>query len=256
MRVAVVVALGVGLGLLSACASEKLALAPPASVDFSGHWRLNEAESDDPLRLVQSQVDPSRVGGPGAQGGQGGQGRQGRGRGGPGGGMGMGTGVGGPVMPGVGALGEGLRWPGKEIEIKQVAGVVALTSGGVNQVYQPSSTDMKPHRHKHPDGGHGRDGGGPGGGGPSGGGPGGSDSRDPGDRDMPERDRGEGAPALCGWDGKILVVQGGDPDDERPSFEERYSISEDGQRLVEVIAFKGGRSGGFTMSRTWDRVVP
>jgi hypothetical protein len=262
MRVAVVVALGFGLGLLSGCASEKLALAPPAGVDFSGHWRLNEAESDDPMRLVQSQVDPSRVGGPGEQGGQGGQGRQGRGRGGPGGGGmgGLGNGVGGPVMPGVGALGEGLRWPGKEIEIKQVAGVVALSSGGLNQVYQPSSADRKPHRHKHPsDGEHGRDDGGPGGSGPGGGGPGGAGGpRGAGgrDRDMPERDRGEGAPAVCGWDDKTLVVQGGDAEDERPPFEERYSISEDGQRLVEVVGFKGGRSGGFTMSRTWDRVVP
>jgi hypothetical protein len=31
-------------------------------------------------------------------------------------------------------------------------------------------------------------------------------------------------------------------------------LSEDGQRLVEVVAFKGGRSSGFTMSRVWDRL--
>ncbi len=72
MRVAVFVA----LGLLSACATEKLALTPPPGVDFSGQWRLNDAESDDPLRLVQSQIaDPSKVG-TGNQGGQGGQGGQ------------------------------------------------------------------------------------------------------------------------------------------------------------------------------------
>ncbi len=226
MRIAVFLT----LGLLCACASEKLALVPPAGVDFSGRWRLNDAESDDPMRLVTSQIDPSRVGT-----GQGGQGGQGRGRrgGGPGGGMG---GVGGPVMPGVDTLGDGLRWPGKDIEIKQVAGAVALSSGGVNQLYQPRSVDAKPRRHKARDDGQG--------------------GRDMRDRDMPARDRGEGPPAVCGWENRTLVVQGGEADDERAPYEQRYSVSEDGQRLVEVISFKGGRSGGFTMSRTWDRVAP
>jgi hypothetical protein len=35
---------------LSACASDKLALAPAAGVDLTGHWKLNEADSDDPQR--------------------------------------------------------------------------------------------------------------------------------------------------------------------------------------------------------------
>ena len=76
---------------------------------------------------------------------------------------------------------------------------------------------------------------------------------DPGaGRDAPPRGR-DGAPPRCGWDEKTLIVQGGDPDEDHPPFEERYSISEDGQRLIEEVGFKGGRSRGFTMSRVWDR---
>jgi hypothetical protein len=63
------------------------------------------------------------------------------------------------------------------------------------------------------------------------------------------------SPPQCGWAEKTLIVQGGDPDDERPPFEEHYSLSDDGQRLVEVVGFTGGRSSGFTMSRVWDRSV-
>lgn len=232
MRVATVVA----LVFLSACASEKLALAPPPGVDFSGRWRLNEADSDDPVRLIQnSTADPSNASaGQGGQGGggQGGQGGRGRGRGGGGGGFGGGAVPSGPAMPGFGAMGDGLRWPGKEVEIKQVAGVVAITSAGVNRVYQPITGDVK-HHHRKPQDDDGASG-----------------------RDMPARDRRDGPPALCGWEDKTLVVQGGEPDDDHPPFEERYSVSEDGQRLIEVVSFKGGRSGGFTLSRVWDRIVP
>jgi hypothetical protein len=49
------------------------------------------------------------------------------------------------------------------------------------------------------------------------------------------------------------VVRGGDTDDDRPAFEEDYSLSEDGMRLIEVVVFTGGRSNGFTLSRVWDR---
>jgi hypothetical protein len=48
-------------------------------------------------------------------------------------------------------------------------------------------------------------------------------------------------------------VRSADPDDDMPPYEQRYSVSPDGQRLVEVVGFKGGRSSGFTMSRVWDR---
>jgi hypothetical protein len=215
---------------LAACASEKLASAPPAGIDFSGRWKLNEADSDDPQHLINTPVTgPDSAGGPGG-GGSGGRGggRQGGGRGG-GGGMSPG-GPGGPVMPPVSALSEGLRWPGKQLEIKQVAGVVAFSSDGINRVCQPMEGG-KPHRH-HADSAD-RDGASPG-------------------RGTRAQGRDQSS-ARCGWAEKTLIVQGGDPDDERPPFEEHYSLSEDGQRLVEVVGFKGGRSTGFTMSRVWDR---
>jgi hypothetical protein len=50
-----------------------------------------------------------------------------------------------------------------------------------------------------------------------------------------------------------LIVRSSEQDEDRPPFEEHYSISEDGQRLVEEVNFRGGRSNGFTMSRVWDR---
>ena len=228
MRLVVVVA----VMCLSACASEKLDQAPPAGVDFSGRWKLNEADSDDPQRLIQAQINgpakgQSTSGGSGGGSGGGRGGRQGGGRGGAGGVVPGGPG--GPVMPSVSAMSEGLRWPGKQLEVKQVAGVVAFTSGGINRVCQPMDAG-KVHRH-HSDSA-GRDGGS------------GRDTRAPG-RDPP--------PPHCGWAEKTLIVQGGDPDDDRPPFEEQYSLSDDGQRLIEVVGFRGGRSNGFTMSRVWDR---
>jgi hypothetical protein len=219
---------------LAACAGEKLAQAPPAGVDFSGRWKLNEADSDDPQRLLQAQFNASTqtqntsTGGSGGGSG-GGRGRQGGGRGGAGGVYPGGPG--GPVMPPAGALGEGLRWPGKQLEIKQVSGVVAFISDGNSRVCQPTDGAQ---RHRHSADSDGRDGG--------------SAGRD--------RSRGRDVPPPhCGWAEKTLIVRGGDPDDDHPPFEEHYSLSEDGQRLVEVVDFKGGRSSGFTMSRVWDRLV-
>jgi hypothetical protein len=63
-------------------------------------------------------------------------------------------------------------------------------------------------------------------------------------------------PLNCGWDEGTLVVKPSDPEDDRPPFEQRFSLSDDGQRLIEVVSFKGGRSSGFTASRVWDRVTP
>jgi hypothetical protein len=224
MRLVVVLA----VVCLAACASEKLAQAPPAGVDFSGRWNLNAADSDDPQRLIQAQFNApaaNQSNGPGGSGGRGG--RQGGGRGGAGG-MNVGA-PGGPVMPSVSAMREGLHWPGKQLEIKQVAGVVAFTSDGINRVCQPTDAG-KVHRHR---AAADRDGASRG-------------------RDTPTRAR-DALPPHCGWTEKTLIVQGGDPDDDHPPFEEHYSLSDDGQRLVEVVSFKGGRSSGFTMSRVWDR---
>ena len=227
MRVALIAA----LFMLNACAGQKLALAPPPGVDFSGHWKLNEAESDDAQHLMQANDAKAAKGGDSASGGQsgrqGGRGRSGGAGGGAGGpGGGLAGGPSGPAMPAMGAIGEGLRWPGKDLVIKQVAGVVAFTSDGINRVCQPSTGGDAHRRHR------------------------GADDRDalPAGRDAP--------PPTCGWDEKLLLVRGGDPDDDRPPFEEQYSISEDGQRLVEIVGFKGGRSNGFTLSRVWDKIQP
>jgi hypothetical protein len=228
MRLVVVVA----VVCLAACASEKLEQTPPAGVDFSGRWKLNEADSDDPQRLIQAQFNTPATG----QNTSGGSGGGSGGRGGrPGGGRGGAGGMsprapGGPVMPPVSALSEGLRWPGKQLEIKQVASVVAFTSDGINRVCQPADV-RKAHRHH----------------------------ADAADRDGDATRRGTLArgrdlpPPRCGWAEKTLIVEEGEPDDDHPRFEEHYSLSEDGQRLVEVVGFKGGRSSGFTMSRVWDR---
>jgi hypothetical protein len=227
--------MAVAVVCLAACASDKLAQAPPAGVDFSGRWKLNEADSDDPQRLLQAQLNAPAPGqnttSPG--GGGGGSGRGGRQGGGRGGASGMNpTGPGGPVMPSVSVMAEGLRWPGKQLEVKQVSGVVAFTSEGNSRVCQPTDGGNK-HRH------HGQ--------------PGERDGA-AGGRDAPGRGR-DAPPPHCGWAEKTLIVRGGDPDDDHPPFEEHYSLSEDGQRLVEVVDFTGGRSSGFTMSRVWDRLA-
>src|ERR1700716_3553977 len=75
------------VSLLAACASEQLALAPPPGVDFSGTWKLNQADSDDPQRLLPNQTEPGRAkassggstgGGPSGGGGPPGGGRGGK----------------------------------------------------------------------------------------------------------------------------------------------------------------------------------
>jgi hypothetical protein len=214
---------------IAACASEKLEQSPPPGVDFSGHWKLNEADSDDAQRLIQAPSvapDPST-----GQGGSGRSGGQGGGRGGPGGPGGIGgMAPMGPVMPSMGALGEGLRWPGKQLEIKQVGGVVAFTSNGSTVVCQPMDGEKPP--------------------GPSGhGGPPDHDGASNPDRHFRSRDT---PPPRCGWREKTLIVRSGEPDEDRPPFEQHFSLSEDGRRLVEVVDFKG-RSADFTVSRVWDR---
>ena len=198
---------------LAGCAADKLALSPPAGVDLSGVWKLNEADSDDPQRLLQSQLARATAGA-GAGGSTGSSGRGGNGRG-----AGAVRGPSGPVMPSVVALDEGLRWPGKSVAINQSGGVVTFTSGGRNRVCRPGAV-VPPQAH---DAAHGR---------------------------------GSVPPPVCGWDDKMLVVQSSDPEDEHPPFEQRFSLADNGQRLIEVVSFKGGRSSGFTASRVWDRVSP
>ena len=228
MRILVVMA----LVCVASCATEKLAQAPAAGVDLTGHWKLNEADSDDPQRLMLAQnAAASQSSAPGGSSGGGGS-RGGRGGGRGAGAMGMGGpgGPGGPAMPSASAMAEGLRWPGKQLEIRQVAGVVAFTSDGGSVVCQP----MDGGHHGHHGEGAGRDG-------------------DSSGRDAPSRSR-DAPPPRCGWVEKILIVENRESEDEHPPFEEHFGLSDDGRRLVEIVDFKGGRSSGFTMSRVWDRV--
>jgi hypothetical protein len=213
MRAAAVVS---AMLLLSACAADKLAVNPPKGVDFSGQWKLNEADSDDPQHLAQVANGTASNNNPAPQGG----GRRGRG-----GGAAPGANQ-GPSPPPVGIMGAALRWPGKSLEIKQVAGVVAFTSEGRNRLCQPGTGSEKKRRHRD------------------------DDSRD---RDSMPSGR-EAPPAICGWSERTLVVRGGDPDEDRLPYEEDYSLSEDGTRLIEVVMFNSGRYSGYTLSRVWDRL--
>ncbi len=203
---------------ISACASEGLRLAPPAGVDFSGHWKLNVADSDDPLHLMQianaqaaAAADNTGGSGRGGRGGRGGQG------------AGYPTLI-PPATPPVGVLADASRFPGKQLDIKQVGGVLTFTSSGQTRVCQPGNAKKSPRRHY-----------------------------DPADRDAPLPAARDAPPPKCGWLEKTLIVRGGEQDEDRPPFEEHYSISDDGKRLVEEVNFRGGRSSGFTMSRVWDR---
>jgi hypothetical protein len=197
--------------LLTACVQGKLKEIPPSGVDLSGHWKLNEADSDDPQRVAMSQSAAQSTA---VQSG-GTSGRPSRGRGGS---AGIGGTSMGPAVPAVGALRDGLHWPGNDLDIKQQGGVVTLSSGGFTQVYQPGRS--------HQVGGR-------------------AAATDP---------RGDGPPPVCGWDDRTLVVKSEAPTDEDPPFEQRYSLADDGRRLIEVVDFEGGRSRGFTVSRVWDRV--
>jgi hypothetical protein len=216
----------VGVCAIAGCAGNQLASTPPAGVDLSGHWNLNLADSDDAQRLMQSQITAATAGvGAGGSTGAGG-GRQ-RGRGG-----GMPAGPAGPVMPSVTALDESLSWPGKDLAIEQTGDRITFTSDGGVRFCRPSA---------HRGGGHPRH-------------SGGEDGQH--ERDMPSRGRGDAPPPRCGWDERSLVVHSGELDEDRPPYEQRFSISDDGQRLVEVVVFKGGRSNGFVASREWDRAPP
>jgi hypothetical protein len=204
--------------VLSACATNGLSLTPSADVNFSGHWELNVADSDDPQHILQTANQQAAAAGDANSSG-------GRGSGRGGGGRGRGAGGASPYPvaavtppPAIAVLTEAFVWPGKKMDVKQVAGVVAFSSDGANRICTPSTTDKKSHH---------RD-----------------DEHRPSGRDLP--------PLACGWSERTLIVQGGDDTDRAP-YESSFSISEDGRRLVEMVVFRGGRSNGFTLSRVWDR---
>ncbi len=211
MRVAILAA----VVFIGACAGEGLKLAPPAGVDFSGHWKLNAADSDDPMHLLQianaqadAAADSNASSGRGGRGGRGGTGY---------------PGLTPPPTPSVGVLAEASRFPGKLLDIKQVGGVLTFSSLGQTRVCQPGERPM--HHHANVS-----------------------------DRDAPLPAARDAPPPKCGWLDKTLIVRSREQDEDRPPFEEHYSISDDGRRLIEEVIFRGGRSSGFTMSRVWDRL--
>jgi hypothetical protein len=196
-----------GACVLAACASNAgLTPAPPSGVDLTGHWTLDEADSDDAQRLLQSQLKAATQTASG-----GGQAAGRRGAAGP-------TAL-GPMMPPVTVLDEGLRWPGKEVSIKQSGAAVTFASGGSARDCQLQPAKAPPHS------------------------------------SSATRGRGDAPPPRCGWDQGTLVVQSGEPEEDHPPYEQRFSLSPDGQQLVEVILFKGGRSDGFSASRVWNRAT-
>ncbi len=214
---------------VTGCASNQLSSTPPPGVDLSGHWTLNVADSDDAQRLMQSQIAAATAGVNGSGGSSGGGGGRQRGRGG-----GMGPGLGGPagpVMPSVSVLDDSLRWPGRDLTLEQTPERISFISDGASRFCRPSAHKSGGNHHP-PSGDNGR----------------------PQGHDMPARGRGDAPPPRCGWDDRTLVVQSGEPDEDRPPYEQRFSVSDDGARLVEVVEFKGGRSNGFVASREWDRV--
>jgi hypothetical protein len=201
------IAMLAGACILSACASNGLTPAPPSNVDLSGHWTLDEADSDDAQRLLQSQLkaatDNASAGGQTSS-------RRGATRAAPG--------AMGPLMPSVLVLDEGLHWPGREVSIKQSNATVTFASGGSVRDCQLTPSKLAAHA-----------------------------------SGAATRGRGDAPPPRCGWDQGTLVVQSGEPEEDHPPYEQRFSLSSDGQRLVEVILFKGGRSDGFSASRVWTR---
>src|SRR3984957_12304566 len=172
MRVAVLAA----VVFISACASDGLRSAPPPGVDFSGHWKLNVADSDDPMHLLQI----ANAQAAGAADGTGNSGRGGRGgRGGQGGGY---PAVIPPATPSVSVLSDASRFPGKLLDIKQVGGVLTFTSSGQTRVCQPGGK-KSPRRHS-----------------------------DANDRDAPLPAARDAPPPRCGWFEKTLIVRSTEPD--------------------------------------------
>ncbi|HLW25235.1 MAG TPA: hypothetical protein VKT22_12825 [Steroidobacteraceae bacterium] len=214
------------LMLLAACAREELATKPASAVDLSGQWKLNVADSDDPMRLTQAALAAQTAGaGPGGTtaptpSGRG-QRQAARGGLGPGGPT-------GPMLPSVMMLDEALRWPGRELAITQGSGGVTFQSLGRDESCKPGAEQSHAKHVKD----------------------------DPRSHDAPDRGRGDAPPPRCGWDSSTLVVQPRDLEEGHPPYEQAFSLSEDKQRLIEVVTFRGGRSSGFSASRVWDRVPP
>jgi hypothetical protein len=207
------------IALAAGCATDtKLATMPAPGVDLSGHWRLNVADSDDPVRLSQAlaagygAVSP----GQGSSGGGGRGGRSGRSGGSRGGDPNAQIPAAQPISIPTTIVAEVLRWPGTQVEIHQDGGVPTFISDGDSRIYQPTAGAKRA-------GGH-----------------------------SSTKGRRSSGPPVCGWSGSSLLVRV-EPENDQPGFDAQYRVSDDGTRLVQVITLQGGRMAGFAMSRVWDR---
>jgi hypothetical protein len=200
--------------LCAGCATESdLALTPAPGADLGGRWRLNVADSDDPIRLAQAMAagynpNSPELGPSGTQRG----GRSGGRNGDPMAQMAAAP----PVSISPAVMADLLHWPGTEVDIQQSGGVVTVVSDGDSRVYQPAAGTKNAS-------GHGG-----------------------------KKGRRSDAPPRCGWSGKSLIVRT-EPEDNQPGFDADYSVSDDGKRLLQLVTLRGGRLTGFTLSRVWDR---
>jgi hypothetical protein len=120
------------IALSAGCATESdLASSPPPGVDLSGRWRLNVADSDDPLRLAQAMASGNTTS---QDQGPGGAQRSGRNRGSA---PGAPLRVVPPVSISAAVMADLLHWPGPEVEIRQDGGAVTFNSDGDSRLYQP-----------------------------------------------------------------------------------------------------------------------
>src|SRR5580692_10721632 len=125
------------IALSAGCATESdLASSPPPGVDLSGHWRLNVADSDDPLRLAQAMASGNTTSQDQGPGGTQRSGRNGRNSGSnPGAPMRVVP----PVSISAAVMADLLHWPGTEVEIRQDAGTVTFNSDGDSRLCQPAA---------------------------------------------------------------------------------------------------------------------
>jgi hypothetical protein len=129
------------IALSAGCATDRgLAPLPPPGVDLSGHWRLNVADSDDPLRLTQA-LSSGNAMGSADQRQRGGQ-RSGRG--------GRSAGQSPFVQPisiPATIVAELLRWPGAQLQIHQDGGTATFDSDRDSRVYKPDAGSAKSAGH-------------------------------------------------------------------------------------------------------------
>jgi hypothetical protein len=133
------------IALSAGCATDRgLATSPPPGVDLSGHWRLNVADSDDPLRLTQAMSSGNGMGSP-DQNQRGGQ-RSGRG-----GRSAAQLPFGQPISIPAMIVADLLRWPGAQMEIHQEGGTATFNSDGDSRIYRPGAGSTKATGHARKD---------------------------------------------------------------------------------------------------------